>query len=251
MIQKEIEIKGITRIVVISDLHIGLKGYRDDIFDDMIKELKKPNTLWIGLGDFIEGREPSHKFYDASEVNMTVGEQYGLFFEKIRPYVKTCIGLHPGNHEDSLVMKTTINPLLQFCNEHKITYLGAVARTSFVSGDKKISMMTAHGAGGGVKVGGALNRIIDYAKTFNSDIVCVGHFHKLCHSIELKYYEDEEGRIRWSPMDIVLNGSALEAYMDGSYGGYVERKLLQPSALGFTIITLDKNLEKSIVFKAY
>lgn len=251
MIHKDVEIKDNTRIVIVSDLHIGLKGHREDIFDDIIEELKKPNTLWIGLGDFVEGREPSHRFYDASEVSMSVGEQYDEFFNKIRPYVRTCIGLHPGNHEDALAMRTTVNPLLQFCNAHKVSYLGAVGRISFINKGKKITMISAHGAGGGAKVGASVNKIIDYAKTFNADMVCVGHYHRLSHTIDLKAYEDDEGRVRWSPMDVILNGSALEAYKDGSHGSYVERKLLPPTALGFTVVTMDKNMDRTVTFKSY
>lgn len=251
MIHKEITLDKPKRIVIISDLHIGLKGHRPDIFEDALAELKKPNTLWIGLGDFVEGREPSHKFYDSDEITMSVGEQYDYFFDKIRPYLKTCIGLHPGNHEHSLIMRTTLNPLLSFCNENKVSYLGAVARTTIRLKDNSITMMTAHGAGGGVKIGGPLNKMVDYVKSFNSDLAAVGHYHKLCHAIELKPSEDSEGRIRWTPMDIILNGSMLESYSDGSYGGYAERKLLPQSALGYSIVTLDSKLNRSVSFKSF
>ena len=39
------------RIVFVSDLHIGLSGFREDIFDSILEELDKPNTYWIGGGD--------------------------------------------------------------------------------------------------------------------------------------------------------------------------------------------------------
>lgn len=251
MIQKSININKNTRLVIVSDLHIGLKGFREDIFKDILAELKKPNTLWIGLGDFIEAREPGHKFFDSNEVTMSVGAQYEYFFRMIRPYVKTCIGLHPGNHEESLIQRTTINPILQFCNDNKITYLGSVARTTFINGEKKKSLVTAHGAGGGTHIGGPLNKIVAYAKVFNGDIVCMGHFHKLAHTCELHSYEDEEGKLHWSPMHIVLNGSTLESYVDGDYGGYAEKKLMHPNALGYSIINISKDLEISVDLKPY
>lgn len=251
MIQKTVKINKNTRIVIVSDLHIGLNGFREDIFNDLIAEIKKPNTVWIGLGDFIEGREPGHKYYDAREVTMPVGEQYEYFFEKIRPYTKTCLGLHPGNHEESLIMKTTMNPLLQFCNDNAITYLGSVARIVFDNGNKKISMVTAHGAGGGTQIGGPLNKIVSYAKVFNGDIVAMGHFHKLLHTCELHNYEDEEGKLHWSPMHIILNGSALESYVDGDYGSYAEKKLMHPNALGYVIINLSKDLNINVDLKPY
>lgn len=252
MIQKNIKLNKNTRIVIVSDLHIGLNGFREDIFDDILNELKKPNTLWIGLGDFIEAREPGHKFFDASEVTMTVGEQYEYFFNKIRPFVRTCIGMHPGNHEESLIQRTTINPILQFCNDNKITYLGSVARTIFEGeNNKTISMVTAHGAGGGTQIGGPINKMVAYAKVFNGNIVVMGHFHKLAHVCELHNYEDAEGKIHWSPMHIVLNGSTLESYRDGDFGGYAEKKLMHPNALGYAIVNISKDLDISIDLKPY
>lgn len=252
MIQKKITIDKNIRIVVVSDLHIGLKGFRPDIMEDIINEIKKPNTYWIGLGDFIEAREPSHKFYDAKEVTMTVGEQYEYFFNAFRPYSKKCLGIHPGNHEESLIQRTTINPLLQFCNDNKITYLGSVARTVISNGKTSKSIVSAHGAGGGTHIGGPLNKIIAYAKVFNGDVVVMGHFHKLAHTCELHSSEDEEGRIHWSPMHIVLNGSTLESYVDGDYGGYAEKKMMHPNALGYVVLNINqKDMEITVDLKPY
>lgn len=252
MIQKKIKIEKNIRIVVVSDLHIGLKGFRPDIMEDIIKEIKKPNTYWIGLGDFIEGREPSHKFYDAREVTMSVGEQYEYFFNAFRPYMKKCLGLHPGNHEESLIQRTTVNPILQFCNDNKVTYLGSVARTVFDNGKNTTSLVTAHGAGGGTQIGGSINKLISYAKVFNANVVCVGHYHKLAHTCELHSSEDETGKIHWSPMHVVLNGSALESYGDGDFGGYAEKKMMHPNALGFAVINISqKDLEITVDLKPY
>ena len=251
MIQKKVNINKDMRIVVVSDLHIGLNGFRPDIMQDIIEDIKKPNTYWIGLGDFIEGREPSHKFYDDREVTMSVGEQYEYFFDAFRPYMKKCLGLHPGNHEESLIQRTTINPLMQFCTDNKVTYLGSVARTVFDNGKKTISLVTAHGAGGGTHIGGPLNKLVSYAKVFNGNIVCMGHFHKLAHTCELHSSEDAEGKIHWSPMHIVLNGSALESYKDGDLGCYAEKKMMHPNALGYAVIGISKDLQITVDLKPY
>lgn len=172
-------------------------------------------------------------------------------FNRLRPHADKCLGMVMGNHEDSLVLKTTINPTRQFCNDNKITYMGAVGRLIFKNGNKKASMVVTHGSGGGGQIGGPLNRAIAYAKTFNADVVCMGHHHKLATACDLKSYEDEEGKLHWKPMKVILNGSAVESYGDGGYGTYAERKMMQPSALGYTILTFDKDLNVAVEQKAY
>lgn len=255
MIQKKIQIKDYMKIVIVSDLHIGLKGCRMDIIDDIIEYLKDPSTYWIGLGDFIEGREPSHKFYDPLEVTMTVGEQYETFFNLFRPYADRCLGIVNGNHESSLIMKSTINPLQMFCTENKITYGGTTLRLMF-EGESggTMSLIANHGAGGGSKVGGNLNKAVEYGKTFNADIVTLGHYHRLAHTEEVKSFEDDEGRIHWKPMSVILNGCAVEGYQDEGFGSYVERKMLPPCALGYVILHIgesSKELNKFVQMKTY
>ena len=254
MIQKKISLNSDARVVLVSDLHIGLKCCRFDILDDIIEELKKPNTFWIGLGDFIEGREPSHKFYDPNEVTMTVGEQYELFFKMFRPFADTCLGMVHGNHESSLIMKSTINPLQMFCTENRITYGGTTIRLIFENRGSSISLIANHGAGGGSKVGSSLNKAVDYGKTFNADIVTLGHYHRLAHTEEVKSFEDEEGKIHWRPMTVILNGCIVEGYQEDGFGSYVERKMLPPCALGYAVLDIkcdDKGMSKTVELKSY
>lgn len=254
MIQKNVDVSNTIRVVLVSDTHIGLKGCREDIIEDIKSELRKPDTYWIGLGDFIEGREPSHKFYDPNEVTMTVGEQYERFFEYFRPFKETCLGMVLGNHETSLIMKSTINPIQMFCTDNKITYGGTTIRIVFKGGFNSLSLIANHGAGGGAKIGGNLNKAVEYGKTFNADIVTLGHYHRLAHTEEVKSYEDEEGKIHWSPMTVVLNGCTVEGYQDEGLGTYVERKMLPPCALGYAVLNIKNEqgrLSKTVELKSY
>lgn len=138
MIQHKVTVPANARIVFLGDTHIGHPGFRDDILDDLIYEIEKdPNCYFIGLGDYIEGRPPAHKFYDPASP-MNVGEQYEYFFSKIRPIIDRCLGLHIGNHEFGTIQQTTINPVKNFCADNDIPYLGDLARTLVeVKGKKK------------------------------------------------------------------------------------------------------------------
>lgn len=234
MIQRCVEVPQNSRIIFLGDSHIGHPGFREDIFEDILGEIAKPNTYFISLGDLVEGRDPGHKFYDFNSP-MDVGEQYAYVFEKLRPYVNKCLGMVIGNHEAYLVQKTTINPTAQFCADNGINYLGDVGRiTVKVKGGKKFTLLCAHGAGNGTKIGSNLNKVADWAKGFSQiDCAVVGHYHKLACYADMSGYIDEEGLQRWKEIYIITNGAVLEGYANESVGSYVESKMLPPTALGY------------------
>lgn len=238
-----------SRIVLVGDLHIGTKGFREDIFNDILEDISKPNTLWVGLGDYVEGREPSHKFYDFEESTLAVGEQYDYFFKKIEPYVDRCLGMVHGNHEVSLINKTTLNPLQNFCFGANVNYFGDTGYLTLMCSDEsyvdtKMRMVITHGAGGGATVGASLNKINNFAKNFIGDVVCVGHYHKLCSNIEVQP-KVINGVHTWKPKLIVMNGSCLEGYRENGLGSYVEKKMLPPQALGYAVIEFDNMFKPS------
>lgn len=251
MIQKTYHSLGSIRIVLVGDLHIGVKGFREDILQDIISEIKKPNTYWIGLGDFVEGREPGHKFFDNDEVEMCVGDQYKAFFAYMRPYSKKCLGIVRGNHEENLIRKTTIDNLSMFCADNGITYFGDLGRLVITNDKQTCTFLIHHGAGGGIKVGSSLNKAVDFAKSYQAEVITIGHYHKLAHYISSTGYVNKELMQRWKPCHVILNGSCFEGFKDGSIGSYAERMMCSPNALGYAIVTLDKDLEPQVVLKPY
>ena len=246
----KIEDEGNTRIVFISDLHIGLSGFRDDIFDEILKELKKPNTYWIGIGDYVEGRNPKAKYFDYDENTMSVQDQYDYFFAKIAPFKDRCLGLHVGNHERGLIRESTIDPLKSYCLLNKIPYMGGTAITTLKKGKKTHRVCTLHGAGGGAKVGSNLNKLNDYLMNFEADTIVCGHYHKLAESYGMKPYMDDTGKHRWRYTRVVLNGSCLDAYSNKG-SSYAEVGMMAPNALGFAVLVLDEDMNADVELKPF
>jgi len=238
------------RIVFVSDLHIGLSGFREDIFEKILEELDKPNTYWIGGGDYIEGRNPKAKFFDYDENTMSVQDQYDYFFAKIQPYLKNCLGLHIGNHERGLIKETTVDPIKSFCLTNKIPYLMGTAITSFTCGGKAYRLCTLHGAGGGAKIGSNVNKLTDYLANFDADAIICGHYHRLSSSYSLKPYTDDFGKHRWKNTCVILSGSCLDGYREGGMG-YAEEKMYPPTALGYAILELDEELNPNVILKPF
>ena len=252
MYQQVIDLKGKdeVRIIPVSDMHIGLKETRTDIIDDILDELDKPNTYWIGLGDYVEGRSCRHKFFNYEDNTMSVQEQYDTFFKMIKPFKDKCLGLHVGNHEFGLINETTIDPLKSYSLENGIPYLGGTAITVFKKGDKTFKLCTLHGSGGGSKVGSNMNRLTDYLKSFTADAIMCGHYHRLAVNVDVIPYTDAMLRQRWRNAYVILTGSCLNGYENG-VTSYAERNNYAPNALGYAVIMLDKDLKPDVRLNPY
>lgn len=231
------------RIVVISDLHIGTKSFREDMWLEQLKELDEPNTYWISLGDVVEGRvHGDNKMYDVYNTTMNLGEQYTYFFDSIRPYADKCLGMIVGNHEYSHISKFDINPIQEFCAANKIRYLGYVGRLILKNKKGTCRLLAMHGAGGGSKIGSAMNRMNDYASKFLPDVTIMGHHHRPGMNIDTQPREDRFDRVIMYPRYNIMVGSLMDSYRDG-VETYAERLMMAPVICSYTIIHFDKSVK--------
>lgn len=231
------------RIVVVSDLHIGTKGFREDLWDEVLDELKQPNTYWISLGDVIEGRaHTDSRMYDVYNTTMTLEEQYEYFFNSIQPYTETCLGMVVGNHEYSHISKSNMNPLRIFCNSNKIRYLGYLGRLVLKNKNNVCRVLVMHGAGGGAKAGSAVNRLNDYAVNFMPDVSIMGHHHKFNYYIDAQPREDERNKISYYPCHNIMVGSLLDGYKQG-VDSYAERLMMAPTICSYSILHFNNDIE--------
>lgn len=231
------------RVVVISDLHIGTKSFREDMWLEQLDELKKPNTYWISLGDIVEGRTHNDgKMYDIFNTNMTLGEQYTYFFDAVRPYADKCLGMIVGNHEHGHISKFDLNPIREFCAANKIHYLGYVGRVILKNNKGVCRLLALHGAGGGAKIGSGMNRMNDYAKSFLPDVTLMGHHHKPGMNIDTQPREDKHNMIQMYPRYNIMVGSLMDGYQEG-VDTYAERFMMSPGICSYTIIHFDDDVK--------
>ena len=231
------------RLILVSDMHIGLSGFRRDLFEKQLKDLSKPNTYWIGLGDFVEGRVVSHPLYNPNESEMILGDQYKYLFSRIDKYASTCLGMILGNHEESHVKSTQLNPIKDWCTRHKVSYLGNEGRVTIYSpttGDA-ISVLAFHGAGGGA-TGAGINKAIGYQYAFIPDITVLGHHHKYSHTTPLSMRETDIGRIIPVRTDVIVNGALLDGYADEKCS-YAEAKMMTPTLPGYAVLVFGEHLK--------
>ena len=232
MYKNDVNVPGLKKLVIVSDLHIGLENFRSDMWAMQLKDMK--DSYWIGLGDIVEGRPPSHPFFDAVNTQCYMQDQYNRFFKDVKPYSKKCLGLLLGNHEAGHVRQFTLNPMQTFCDDNDIPYLGDMALLTLKNKGKKFKILAMHGAGGGAQIGSAINKLTNFSRTFNPDLAVCGHFHKPALAIDARGAE----KARYN----VINGALLDGYADGSAGSYAEQKMLMPGIPSYTVIYFTDSL---------
>lgn len=228
---KTIEIETCSReqFALIGDLHLGRLDVDMDSLQTAIDYIAEHEIGWIGMGDYVEGREPSHKFFEPYETTMMVQEQYDYLFNLLKPIAHKCLGMLIGNHEDSLIRRTTLNPIKQFCEANYIPYLGSLGRLVFnqeATGDRAILYVT-HGDGDGGRHGGKINKLIDWAVRRDCDGLACGHFHTLGDWTETV----EEGGVR-KYKTVMICGTFMDSLHETAES-YAVRKMMSPVPIGF------------------
>jgi len=250
-LKKEIQSKEFT-ITFVNDLHIGLKSFREK---DFIKHVLNPikrnkNAYWIGLGDYIEGRAPHHKFYDASAREVDINDQIRKMSDLLKPVANKCLGMVIGNHERGIIKETTIDPVMNFCYDNNIPYAGEVGLLDITNGrGQKKSIVFAHGSGGGITKGAPINKAVIFTNYWDADLLFFGHHHSLSTAAVAKPTRDANGAPTWKPGYVTICGTMLSAYPQGR-SSYEEGMCLPPNEIGYAKVTFDEELNPSISINA-
>ena len=141
------------KIVLAGDLHIGALNFSKSAFADMVSKVKRgKNTYLIGMGDYLEAKEPADPHFEirATDKNMNqFAAQMEYFYNAIKPIASKVIGLLRGNHEDKIERK--VGNLLEtfVCKPLSIPYAGYSCIHVFTDkrGSVKFKFFLHHGFG--------------------------------------------------------------------------------------------------------
>jgi len=230
----------------IGDVHFPRGKY--NLFRNEIQKLAKDQTQYmIGLGDWVESILPKDPRYNPEETVFfiqkykldvsDVGTQYAYIEEALQPIAEEnrILGLHNGNHEQATNKRISNNELSKICGRLGTEYYGDGAAITILQGkhDKKINILSAHGVGGGLTPGFAINKLEQHSNIFaNIDIIAEGHTHRLSMDISENQLdiggEEIKHKVQWH----LSCGSFLGNY-DLGYASYAELKMYKPTALGY------------------
>jgi hypothetical protein len=241
IVQVDLEEDKPYEIYHIGDIHSGI------IPSDDGKAIKAFNlcrngtrTLFCGMGDYCEYREPGHPYFDAEQTDKTIDEQLDWVFSQFNKVKSKTLGILDGNHERKLSKLTTINNIRRYCTDHDIRYFGDMAHVTFnFPGGSKYTMVVSHGSGAAVTLGSKINKITKSARGLNVDAVVWGHVHELMTwPLASLDFSSKSSLARYTICG--FSGCFLRTYMSDSTS-YGEERHYDPTPIGFLVSILDPN----------
>lgn len=223
----------------------------------------------LGMGDYVDSMSPSNRrawatapLYDSprdamDEMAYQTLDEVGDLMSKSSRW----LGLLSGHHFHRFQDGTTTDMLL--AQRLETRHLGeSVAGLSLFfpsNGHKRKPMArvwATHGQGGGSTIGAPLNKLQRLAGGYEGvDAFFMGHYHQSATAkmSKLAWVGGEKGgtpRLVQRNVVLAVTGSFMRGYLQGHRiggepgGTYVERGLMQPNALGASVVTFRPRLEK-------
>lgn len=226
-------------------------------------------AYFLGMGDYIDFMSPSNRarfahagLYDTAL--KTVDDKArslteDLFLQALKPSKGRWLGLLEGHHYHQYRDGTTTDQ--ELAGMLDAPFLGTCAYVRLMlkmTGSRfgSVVVWCHHGVGGGGTSGAPLNKIENLLKTWEADIYLMGHHHKKVAApidrIEPVWrgHRSKPGVVHRTKI-IACTGSFLKAYTqepkgrkgrvepaESFRGGYVEGKMLNPTALGGVLVKI-------------
>lgn len=250
----------------LSDIHYGSRACDTDQLKADVAVIAEDPFAWvIMLGDNFEAISPDDIRYEVDLHDWSksyckqIVMELAVILEPIRK--KVICGL-TGNHEDKFEKRHYTDLAEHLYDRLEVPYLGYSAifpikvqqpcrvkrRAAFQEAKNgwetqyNLDVFVHHGAGGGRKPGGKLNRIYDAQLGFEADIYAMGHVHDQVSYISNKIGCARDGGQKQIDKAFVVGATYYKGYMPGSTT-YAEKGMLSPSRLGCTGLTIWQNRE--------
>ena len=247
----------------LGDLHIGNKGSDKDKLIERIKYIENDSKRFtIIMGDLADCITVSDKRFDVKTYDPFLEEpdkQYGYVIDALRPIQNKIIGIHTGNHDETLRKKMALQLrassmsedyiaeesdwVQKVCRELNSPYLGLSAFTRLTFKDingqvVQFKIYSTHGSVAGGRTGNTINKLEDMIKFFSADIYLMGHTHKFATDKQIYLDISQRGRkLRKRTRVLGSTGGFLDGYKENETS-YVESRNLQPSRTGTITVSI-------------
>lgn len=227
-----------TRLMFISDAHIGSVSHNEELFDKTLGLIEELNAYVILVGDIFEAAFPSRHEHAPLEENMTLDGQYWTAKRKLMPFRDRILMSTRGNHDARVWKKTGFDMARRFAGELGCFYNANGGYLRVNVGTQTYTIAIFHGFSAARDPFGELDRRFNVYD--DADIIAMGNNHYLGFSPRMKkrIVNGQESRI---PIYLLRTGNFL------TEPEYSRESLYSPTFDGSPIVTLN-GLKRHILF---
>jgi len=231
--------KGYASIVFWGDCHYGHPQCDEEKAKAMLDYCLEKHIYIMGMGDLIECGLKDSIGDSVYKQKLDPQEQMEYMIELLTPLAKAglILGLHEGNHENRISIRTGLNPMKIICQQLGVSYLGYAVWNLLRVGDQAYTLYSYHGKSGSRFKHTKIKAVTDIAHYFEADIVAMGHVHDLAVEVIRRQRVNRRNKtVEERKVHVILTGAYLK--YDKSYaqmGGY------PPAGIGSPKIQLYAN----------
>jgi predicted phosphodiesterase len=225
-----------------ADLHIGDSMCDFKLVMERIEHIKNtPNSYCILDGDLMDTAICS-SIGDTYGANLQPMEQLRLCVKIFEPIKDKILAVLPGNHENRVYKSDGLDMTELMCAQlgipEKYSPTTALVFVRFGEQSSKFhnrpmlyTIYVTHGAGGGRKEGGKVNRLADLASIVDADCYCHAHTH-LPLVFKESFYRASPNNSSVALVEKLFVNSAATL----NYGGYGDKAGFKPASKSSPVI---------------
>jgi len=269
LVDYKVDVKGVNDGVSvwgIGDIHVGSRACDEKLLHSIVSRVKKNKKARVVLmGDLIEAINPTDKRFDATNLpdwvefkdldNLAI-IQCNRVVDMLLPIADKIICSVAGNHEATAHRRYHFDPhdyiLTRLRDKAKVMihnggYGQCILRLKTKRGSHTTTTMFSlfHGSGGGVTLGGTINKQVKTLDYIECDVKMSGHTHQLTEALVPRCYVPSSGKLDLisKPKVIVQTGSYLKTYGD-DFTTYSEMREYAPVPLGSPEVIITGDVPK-------
>lgn len=247
-------------IMALGDVQYGSEACDVERLKRHVEWGLRNNCYFLGMGDYTDFLSPSNRtrlkqaaLYDTAQ-NL-IDEWHLKHLDELERLLHATrgrwIGLLEGHHFHEFTDGSTSDTRLAQFLDAPFLGTSTIVRLSFRDPANKrgvnAHLWAHHGEGSGAMMASPFNKLEKISAGIEADVYFMGHYHRSGVVLSDKLYVagTSKLRLRHRTRALVATGSFLRSYMQGSRSGgrpsghYPEKGLMNPTALGNTMVTLE------------
>jgi predicted phosphodiesterase len=239
-------VKEAVKIIPFGDIHIGAAGVNIPYLKNTIDWIKNtPNCYAIGMGDYCDCIDIKDKRFDIKAIdkkfipnldNIAMA-QMEYITNILKPISKKILCMIPGNHEDKLRTRYSIDVMRELEKTLNINvgdYMSYLRlrfnKTQFHA--SPVTFWLHHGWFAGRKMGGKINQLSDVSSGYDADVYIAGHSHDLFATTSEKISLPVLGNKVIKSKKIFINSGTFMETVSENGTSYSEQKAYSISKIG-------------------